>query len=119
MLLYVVDNQVGWFDGMVIPTSCEQCATSPQTTFKTNASGDMAPGTLLWQSVQAGRLPSEFDIAIDVDGDGYFDAGSDFVDSNPRGGFTVPLPEPSRWLLLAAGLGCLAALYRARAVRHH
>jgi hypothetical protein len=24
------------------------------------------------------------------------------------------LPEPSRWLLLAAGLGCLIALYRVR-----
>ena len=27
---------------------------------------------------------------------------------------TFFLPEPSRWLLLAAGLGCLVALYRAR-----
>ena len=26
----------------------------------------------------------------------------------------VFLPEPSRWLLLAAGLGCLVALYRVR-----
>jgi hypothetical protein len=24
------------------------------------------------------------------------------------------VPEPSRWLLLAAGLGCLVALYRVR-----
>jgi hypothetical protein len=26
----------------------------------------------------------------------------------------IPVPEPSRWLLLAAGLGCLVALYRGR-----
>jgi hypothetical protein len=31
------------------------------------------------------------------------------------GGVTVYLPEPSRWLMLVAGMGLLAALYRRRA----
>jgi hypothetical protein len=26
----------------------------------------------------------------------------------------IPVPDPGRWLLLAAGLGCLVALYRVR-----
>jgi len=35
---------------------------------------------------------------------------------NPGQGLSINfyVPEPSRWLLLAAGLGCLAVLYRAR-----
>jgi hypothetical protein len=38
-------------------------------------------------------------------------AGNGFYDGTIR---LVPVPEPSRWLLLVAGLGCLGALHRVR-----
>jgi hypothetical protein len=54
----------------------------------------------------------------DSDGDGFTDGdevllfGTDPLDAlDPT---PTPVPEPSRWLLLAAGLGCLVAVYRAR-----
>jgi hypothetical protein len=40
---------------------------------------------------------------------------------NPGAGLTVNffVPEPSRWLLLAAGLVCLVVLHRVRGLRLH
>ena len=44
------------------------------------------------------------------DGDEVLVFGTDPLDASDP----TPVPEPSRWLLLAAGLGCLVALYRVR-----
>ena len=78
--LHVVD-ETNWTDGMTIP-SCSNCTTTPEITFITDSNGDMGCGTVLWQNAQASTLPAQYDIVIDVDDNGEFNEGIDFLDSN-------------------------------------
>jgi hypothetical protein len=51
----------------------------------------MSCGTLLWSNAQANILPAKFDIVIDVNGNGLFDIGTDFLDANTIEGFQICL----------------------------
>ncbi len=79
--LYVIDDQTEWTDGMTIPT-CTQCISSPSTSFTTDANGNMACDTVIWQNAQVNPPLVYFDVVIDVDSDGLFDVGTDFLDSH-------------------------------------
>ncbi len=88
--VYVVDAQGEWLDGMSIP-SCTHCNSLPLSNFITDGNGDMGAGTVIWPDAQADTLPAYFDIIIDVDSNGLYDAGVDVLDSYPIAGFRISL----------------------------
>jgi hypothetical protein len=83
------------------------------------ADGNPATAAVQLESNQAGaRLGFSVSGAGDVNGDGFDDVivGASRYDAGEEdeGAAFVYLPEPSRWLQLAAGLGFLSVLYRVR-----
>lgn len=98
--IYVV-NDVSWSDGMTIPGRVSD--TAPTVT-----SGPLGhiPITNVWNpSLTIGK----YDIVVDVNGNGVYDAGIDALDDNDvvTGGFLV---IPEYWLGTILGLvGCFAA----------
>jgi hypothetical protein len=91
--LYVVLDTT-WTDGMVIPAR----VTGTETSVTTDGSGNIAAGILIWSSSVAGQ----YDMVVDVNGNGNYDAGTDALDSNMSVGFeeipefsTIALPVAS------------------------
>jgi hypothetical protein len=81
--LHVVDDTI-WSNGMAIPT----CVAGTETLVTTDVSGDIPVGTMIWNSCVQGK----YDIVVDVNGNGDYDAGIDALDSNVDVGFEA-VPE--------------------------
>jgi hypothetical protein len=87
--LYVVDDASYWWADPDLSLLCRQCATTPESTFTTDSSGNMPCGTIIWQNLQTTGSSASFDIIIDVDGDGMFEFDTEFIDSMFVTGFTL------------------------------
>jgi len=81
--LYVVDDTT-WTDGMAIPARVAGTVISVTT----DASKNIPAGTLIWTSAVGGK----YDIVVDVNGNGDYNAGTDALDANIDVGFEA-IPE--------------------------
>jgi hypothetical protein len=96
--IYVVTDVVQWTDGMSIPTRVPGTAT----TVTTNKDGH-----LLYVAVWTPPLArGDYDIVVDVNGNGRYDENFDAIDSQAKVGFQV-IPEFSG---AALGVSALVAL---------
>jgi hypothetical protein len=94
--LYVVLDEAVWSDGMVIPARVSGSATSVSSDFAGNI-----PVTLAWASP---LVPGKYDIVVDVNGNGVYDAGVDALDDGDievTAGFFV-IPEVPMGTLMAS-----------------
>ncbi len=82
--LYVVGD-TSWTNGMTIPSRI----SGSEESFTTDGNGNMACSTVIWDNAQADPLPAQFDIVIDVNSNGFFDEGTDFLDGKTGAGFGV------------------------------
>ncbi len=95
-----------WTDGMAIPSRVIGTATSVTT----DASGNIPAGTQIWASSVVGK----YDIVVDVNGNGQYDANTDALDSNIDVGFET-IPEFSTIAIpVATILGLLFLFSRKR-----
>jgi hypothetical protein len=99
--LYIVNDVTNWINGMDIPV--------PVVVVKvySDASGNLAP-TVIWDRP---IIPGKYDIIVDVNGNGKYDAGIDALDDNDiviTAGFLV-VPEYLFGTILGLG-GCFTAL---------
>lgn len=107
--LYVVNDVTTWTDGMAIPAQVPGTAT----TVSSDASGNI-PASPVWNSP---LTPGKYDIVVDVDGNGNYDAWIDALDDNDvvtTAGFLV-IPQVPLGTLMAsaamiAGLVCYYAI---------
>jgi hypothetical protein len=82
--LYVVYDRSPWSDGDSIPSRLAESESS----FTTDASGNMQAGTLLYSS----PAPGNYDIVIDVNADGVYNDNVDFLDdSSAVGAQSLPV----------------------------
>jgi len=81
--LYIIADTT-WTDGMDIPDRVADTDTSVTT----DASGNIAPGTRIWTSSVQGK----YDIVVDVNVNGRYDASTDALDANIDVGFEA-IPE--------------------------
>jgi hypothetical protein len=89
----VVDEET-WTDGMAIPERVPETAT----TISSNIDGDIQP-TAVWSDPQT---VGKYDMVVDVNGNGQYDAGIDALDDNEievTGGFLV-IPEFLSFIIL-------------------
>jgi hypothetical protein len=91
--LYIVEDTT-WPDGKTIPAR----VAGTKTSVLTDGDGNIAAGTLIWNSCAEGK----YDIVVDVNGNGDYDAGTDALDSNVEVGFegipefsTIAIPVAS------------------------
>jgi hypothetical protein len=99
----IVEDVAEWVDGMPIPSR----VPGTETTVTSNATGDI-PVTLIWSSP---LTVGQFDIIVDVDGDGNYTEGIDALDSDGLGTTAGFFVIPEFWLGTILGLaGCFAAL---------
>ena len=84
--IYVVEDVATWTDGIAIPPRVPGTATSVSS----DASGNIPP-TLVWTGP---LVPGKYDIVVDVDGDGIYNADTDALDDSDievtAGFFIVP-----------------------------
>ncbi|NIR15991.1 MAG: hypothetical protein GWN86_19525, partial [Desulfobacterales bacterium] len=71
-ILYVVVDQATWIDGMAIP----ERVPDTEPFIGSNADGIVVP-TATWHDPQA---VGNYDIIVDVNGNGQYDAGIDAID---------------------------------------
>jgi len=105
--VYVVAHQQTWTDGMQFSARIGGTAASVIS----DGSGNIVPD--LRSPVWASAMPGKYDIAIDVNGNGKYDAGIDALDNNDvvnNAGFFV-VPE-----YLFGGLAALGACFAALAL---
>lgn len=100
--LYIMNDQT-WSDGESLAGSVIA------TTVTTDGSGNILVGTLIWASSVVGT----YDIVVDVNGNGQYDAGTDALDSNIEVGFET-IPEFSTIALPAASILGLLFLFNQR-----
>ena len=79
--LYVVEDTT-WTDGMAIPSR----VGGTESSVITDASGNIPAGTLIWTS---SSVAGNYDIVVDVNGNGQYDTGIDALDSNMDTGFEI------------------------------
>ena len=80
--LYVVDDTT-WTNGMAIPS----CVAGTATSVTTDAFKNIPVGTPIWTSAVGGK----YDIVVDVNGNGDYDAGTDALGANiDVGGGAIP-----------------------------
>jgi len=94
--LYVVVDEAVWSDGMTIPARVSGTAT----TVSSDAGGNVQT-TLVWSSP---LVPRKYDIVVDVNGNGQYDAGIDALDDSDilvTAGFFV-IPETPLGTLMAS-----------------
>jgi parallel beta-helix repeat protein len=99
--LYVVADITTWTAGMAIPPR----VNGTESSVTTDASGNI-PNRLIWGSAVKG----EYDLVVDVNGNGNYDAGIDALDSNVDVGFLI-LDFPTLVLPVASILGLLFSLH--------
>lgn len=83
--LYVVNDVDVWTDGMSIPSRIGGTATSVLS----DSNGNISP-TVIWSGPST---LGKYDIVVDVDGNGFYDAGIDSLDNNDvevTAGFVIP-----------------------------
>ncbi len=73
-----------WSNGMLIPAR----VPGTEALVTTDASGNIAAGTLIWSSCAEGK----YDIVVDVNGNGDYDAATDALDADVDVGFEA-VPE--------------------------
>lgn len=102
--IYVVNHKAAWSDGDLLTR-----VAGTESTASSDGAGNILP-TIVWH---APLTPGKYDIVIDVDGNGKYDAGTDALDANDvqvaAGFFAVPE------FLLGAIMG-LAGLFAALGV---
>ena len=99
--LYVVEDTT-WVDGMAIPSR----VAGTETSVTTDGSGDIPAGTLIWTS----SVEGEYDIIVDVDGNGQYDAPTDGLDSGSPGFVVIGLPSTPVPALAPIGIIALIGL---------
>ena len=100
--IYIVDDVSPWIDGSAIPARISGTVGSVVS----NASGDI-PLTALWS---APLMQGEYDIVVDVNGDGYYNASVDVLDESYvqiEAGFNV---IPEHLGIISGAMACCAAL---------
>ena len=102
--LYIVADTT-WTDGMAIPPR----VSGTESSVTTDTSGNIAAGTLIWTSSVVGV----YDIVVDVNGNGDYDAGTDALDSNIDVGFET-IPEFSTIAIPVASILGLLLLFNHR-----
>jgi len=83
--VYVVDDTETWIDGMLIPARISGTTTS----ILSQSDGTLSP-IVIWGNAS---IVGNYDIVIDVNGNGLYDADVDTLDNNDvalTAGFTVP-----------------------------
>ncbi|HVP26230.1 MAG TPA: hypothetical protein VMT26_01005, partial [Candidatus Bathyarchaeia archaeon] len=108
--IYLVSDVAMWSDGMVIPSR----VTGTVTTITSNNAGRILPATVWNSPLTLGK----YDIIVDVNGNGKYDAGIDALDNNDvqvTAGFVV-IPEYTigTILALAGYVVALSVFQRAR-----
>jgi len=99
--LYILDDQT-WSGGESLAGAIVTMSVT------TDASGDIPTGTMIWGAAVEGR----YDIVVDVDGNGDYDAGIDALDANIDVGFEA-IPEFTTIAIPAAMiLGMVFLMYR-------
>jgi hypothetical protein len=101
--IYVVNDVTTWSDGMAIPSH----VTGTVTTITSNNAGRILP-TAVWNSP---LTLGKYDIIVDVNGNGKYDAGIDALDNSDvqvTAGFVV-IPEYTIGTILVLA-GCVVAL---------
>ncbi|OEU78777.1 MAG: hypothetical protein BA873_01430 [Desulfobulbaceae bacterium C00003063] len=81
--LYVVET-TAWVDGMTIPPR----VAGTKTSLTTDGSGNISAGTPIWMSSSEG----EYDLVVDVDGNGQYDALTDGLDGGVPGFVVIDIP---------------------------
>ena len=111
--LYLVNDQIVWTDGMLIPARI----SGTQMSVTSNA-GNIPP-TLAWTNL---LIPGKYDIIVDVNGNGMYDVGIDAIDDNDievTAGFFV-IPEITFGSMMAvASMFAALALFAANKKRKH
>jgi len=108
---YVVNDVVTWSDGLIIPSRVAGTAI----TVTSDSVGRILP-VAVWN---VSLVPGKYDIVVDVNGNGKYDAGVDALDDGDvqvTAGFLV-IPEYTFGTLLALA-GCFAAFGVFRRVKH-
>ncbi len=101
--IYIVDDISPWIDGNAIPARISGTLDSVTS----NATGAIPP-TAIWLTP---LIPGKYDIVVDVNGDGYYNASVDALDESYiqiEAGFHV-IPEYLLGTILGVG-ACFAAL---------
>ncbi|HID26982.1 MAG TPA: DUF11 domain-containing protein, partial [Methanosarcinales archaeon] len=112
--LYVVSDTT-WTDGMAIPTRVPGTAINVTTDGTgaiaySNLEGSGTPPALIWASSVVGK----YDIVVDVNGNGQYDAGIDALDANIDVGFET-IPEfPTIAIPALIVLGIIFLMFRRR-----
>jgi outer membrane protein assembly factor BamB len=99
--LYVVEDTT-WVDGMAIPSR----VAGTETSVTTDGSGDIPAGTLIWTS----SVEGEYDIVVDVGGNGQYDASTDGLDSGSPGFVVRGIPSAPVPALAPIGIIALISL---------
>ncbi len=107
--LYVVEDMT-WTDGMAIPPR----VGGTKSSVTTDGSGNIPAGTLIWTSAVEG----EYDIVVDVDGNGQYDASADGLDSGSYGFVVIDMPSVPTLapigVIALIGLLCVIGMNRIR-----
>ncbi len=102
--LYIVADTT-WTDDMAIPAR----VSGTESSVTTDTSGNIAAGTLIWASAVQGK----YDIVVDVNGNGFYNADTDALDSNVDVGFEA-IPEFSTIAIPVASILGLLFLFNHR-----
>jgi len=95
--IYVVNDVTSWTDGMPIPTPVADTAT----TISSDLSGNIPP-TAVWS---VNLALGEYDIVVDVNGNGVYDEGVDALDNNDiEVAGIIVIPEFSTTAILLVAL---------------
>ena len=111
--MYMVDDAATWSDGIAIPPRVSGTASAVSS----DATGDI-PTTLVWGSP---LVPGKYDIVVDVNGNGVYDAGVDVLDDSDiqvtAGFFVIPELPLGTILGLVSCFAALGAVFASKRVR--
>lgn len=107
--LYVVEDMT-WTNGMAIPPR----VSGTKSSVTTDGSGNIPAGTPIWTSA----IEGEYDIVVDVAGNGQYDAFTDGLDSGSPGFVVIPLASVPTLapigVIALIGLLCVIGMNRIR-----
>ena len=108
--IYILEDIASWNNGTTIPTRIPGTAT----TITSNTEGAIPP-TPIWTNPQT---TGKYDIIIDVNGNGIYDAGTDAIDNDDievTAGLTIPEISPQFMmaiLILVTSIAFLSSKYK-------